>query len=254
MNESASLELIILGSGSAVQFQQRCSASYLLKIGNKNLLLDAGFYLLERLEQMSVSADKIDYIFISHKHPDHFMGLIHLLFALKNPVYNRREPLIIFGFKGLSDYFRQFRNILGKWIEPDFEVIIIEKEAMKFTEFSYKLFDTAHSEESVGIQIHINNKKIVYTSDTEFFPELIDIVDHSSITIFECATNEAEQIAGHLTVDDILKISKKSNIDKIILSHFYPNSLPSINLPENFLIAEDLLSVKICHPPKFYQE
>ena len=170
MNNSDSLKLTILGSGSAVQFQQRASAAYLIKLhNNKKLLLDAGFYLLERLEQVSISADEIGYIFISHKHPDHFFGLLHLLFALKNPMYNRTEPLIIFGFKGLNDYFQQFKNILGKWIEPDFEIIINEKESYNLKEFSYSLFKTAHSEESVGIEIILTTKKLFILLIQNFF-------------------------------------------------------------------------------------
>ena len=239
------MKLTVLGSGSAVQFQKRGSASYLLDFGNKKLLLDAGFYLLERLEAIEVSVDSIDFIFISHKHPDHFLGLLHLLFALKNPFYKKENPIHIFGFKGLKAYINEFKNILGKWIEPPNKLIISENISEAFENFSYKLFKTEHSECSVGIELFSNKKKIDYTSDTEYFPELINITNNSHITIFECASPDKEKIKGHLSFDDILKISNKSNIETIILSHFYPDSLPQTDIPPKFIIAEDLMDVEL---------
>ena len=239
------MKLTVLGSGSAVQFQKRGSASYLLDFGNKKLLLDAGFYLLERLEAVKVPADSIDFIFISHKHPDHFFGLLHLFFALRNPYYKKVEPIHIFGFKGLKSYLNEFKKILGKWIEPPNELIISENISESFDDFSYKLFKTEHSECSVGIKLFSNKKKIVYTSDTEYFPELINITNNSHITIFECASPVKDKIKGHLSFEEILEISNKSKIEKIILSHFYPDSLPETDIPPNFIIAEDLFSMNI---------
>ena len=235
----------VLGSGSAVQFQNRASSSYLLEFENKKIVLDAGFWLLDRLEKISVKADQIDYIFISHKHPDHFIGLIHLLFALKNPFYKRKKPLFLLGFKGLKKYFNEFENILGKWIKPNIELIFIEKDKYQFPGFSYTLFKSKHSKESVGITLFIGDKKIVYTSDTEYFDSIERIANNSDLAVFECASSFKHKIRGHLSIEDILKINRKTNIQNIILSHFYPDSLPKQKIPPNFLIANDLLSVKI---------
>jgi ribonuclease BN (tRNA processing enzyme) len=239
------MKFTVLGSGTAVQFQKRASASYLLEIGEKKLLLDTGFYLLQRLEELSIKADEIDYIFLSHKHPDHFMGLIHLLFALRHPFYSRKSPVYIFGFKGLKEYFQQFQDILGRWLDSETELVFSEEQRGCFDEFSYNLFDTVHTEESVGIEIIAKDKKIVYTSDTENFYELASILDNSHVAVLECAANPKEKIKGHLSFEDILEINSCSRIKHLILSHFYPDSVPKKNYLQNLIIAEDLYQLEI---------
>ncbi len=239
------MKLTVLGSGSAVQFQNRASSCYLIEFGNEKLLVDAGFWVLDRLEKISVRADEIDYIYISHKHPDHFFGLIHLLFALKNPFYNRKKPIVLFGFDGLKEYIKEFKGILGKWIEPDIELAFVEKTYGEFSNFAYKLFKTEHSKESVGVELLIENKKIAYTGDTEYFPGLAKLVDNSEIAVLECGSSESNNLKGHLNIARILSFCSGINVRHIILSHFYPDSLPVEELPPNFFVAQDLFCIEI---------
>ncbi|MGA1862857.1 ribonuclease Z [Deferribacter thermophilus] len=217
-------KLTVLGSGSVVQYEGRGSASYLLEIDDKKIVLDCGFYLLERLEQKGVMADEIDYIFVSHKHPDHFMGLIHFLFARKNKRAYSDKPVTIFGFKGLKEYIESFKNILGKWIEPDIEIHIIENEERDFGIFSYKLFKTKHTDESVGIVLNFDDKKLVYTSDTEYFEGLIEIVNNADLLIAECGKLKGEDFEVHMSYDEVLEIAVNSNISTLLFSHFYPET------------------------------
>ena len=58
-------------------------SSFLLQCEGKKALFDAGFYdknnnniILERLKELKISPDEIDYIFITHCHWDHIDGLI----------------------------------------------------------------------------------------------------------------------------------------------------------------------------------
>ncbi len=239
------MEIVILGSGTAVQFQQRASSCYLLKLQEVNILLDAGFYVVERLEQANISIADLDYIFISHKHPDHFIGIIHILFALRNPFYKRKKPIKIFGFKGLKDYFDHFQKILGQWIKPEIDILFYEDENNNFSDFSCSTFKTKHSEESVGIKIFSNEKVIVYTSDTEFFPELTDEIKDADLLIIECASSSKNRLKGHLSYNEIESFTKDLNIKKIILTHFYPNSIPEKDIKNNFIIGNDLMTIKI---------
>ena len=58
-------------------------SAFLLEVEDKKVLFDAGFYdqnnkngILERLKELKISSDDIDYIFITHCHWDHIDGLI----------------------------------------------------------------------------------------------------------------------------------------------------------------------------------
>jgi len=217
------MQITVLGSGSAIQFENRGSASYLVEACGKKILLDAGFYLLDRLEKSDIMADEIDAVFISHKHPDHFMGLIHMLFALKNKYYTKKDKLTIFGFKGLSDWIDSFRNLLGKWIEPGINIEIIEQNG-QIDGIKWELFKTVHSPESTGIVLKAEGKKLVYTGDTGFFDGLADISYGADLLIADCGSGNSKRIKGHMCLDDILYIAENSNIRNIILSHIYPET------------------------------
>ncbi len=163
------MDITVLGSGSAVQFEGRASASFLVETKDKKILLDAGFHLLDRLEKNGTMIDEIDAVYISHKHPDHFFGLLHLLFAMNNKMYTPKDELHIFGFKGLEEWLRSFQELMPKWLEPDIKLIFSEETSGDFAEVKWQTFQTVHSPESTGIILKSEEKKIVYTGDTEFF-------------------------------------------------------------------------------------
>jgi ribonuclease BN (tRNA processing enzyme) len=223
MNEK-SIILTVLGSGTAIPYQNRVSASYLVQSGNLNILLDAGFNVGYRLDDIGIRVSDLDYIFLTHKHPDHFMGIIHLLFQLKLPFFNRSKPLKIIGFKGLNKYLLSLQHIIGKWIKPNCEIEIIEEEKFRFPKFEYSLYNTVHTEESVAVKINLHDKIIFYTSDTEYFKEISYYAEEADILIAECAASEGLKLQGHMDYIDAVKIAKQAKVNKLLLSHFYPES------------------------------
>jgi len=218
------MDLTVLGSGSSVQFEKRASASFLVETRNCKLVLDAGFTLMDRLERAKVMADQIDAVYISHKHPDHFMGLIHMLFALNNKYYTPKDKLLIFGFKGLKEWYEAFRQILGKWIEPPLELVFCEEETGSIKDINWQLFQTEHSSESTGIVVRQDNKKITYTGDTEYFDELAEIAEGSDLLIAECGSGNAEKIKGHMSLDDVKKLAESISVKHVLLTHIYPET------------------------------
>lgn len=218
------MDVTVLGSGSTVQFEGRGSASFLIETDGKKILLDAGFYLLDRMEKAGVKSDEIDAVYISHKHPDHFMGLIHLLFSLNHKSYDKKESITVFGFEGLKEWYQSFKDILGHWIEPGIKVIIREEPIGEFGNIEWEIFKTAHSPESTGIILRSENKKILYTGDTEYFDGLLELTENCDLVIAECGSGNEERSKGHMSTNDIEKIAKGSAIKKIVLTHIYPET------------------------------
>ena len=216
--------LTVLGSGSAVPYENRVSSSYLVEFENTKILLDAGFCVVYRLADIGVSLDDIDTVFITHKHPDHFMGLIHFLFALKNPIYKNRNKLQIYGFKGLGNFLDEFKNILGKWICPEREIEIIEEYEGKFKNINYRILPVFHTEESVGIYINGMGKSLFYTGDTEYFESLTKGCSNIDLLIADCAANKKNIVKGHMNFEEVIRLGMKISAKKILFSHFYPDS------------------------------
>lgn len=97
-------QLTILGSSSATPVRNRFPSSQLLNINEKLFLIDCGEAAQIQLLRYGLKASRIDHIFISHLHGDHYFGLPGLLSTLH--LNGRTRPLHLFGPPELMDIIR----------------------------------------------------------------------------------------------------------------------------------------------------
>lgn len=76
------LELTILGCGAATPTSQRNPTAQVLQARGRFFLIDCGEGTQLQLIKNGVRAHKINHIFISHLHGDHYLGLMGLLSSL----------------------------------------------------------------------------------------------------------------------------------------------------------------------------
>lgn len=88
-------EVTILGSSSATPVFNRNPSAQLLNCNEKYYLIDCGEGTQLQLTKYNLKAARIDHIFISHLHGDHYFGLIGLLSSLH--LNGRVKPMQIFG-------------------------------------------------------------------------------------------------------------------------------------------------------------
>lgn len=94
-------EVTILGSNSALPAHGRHPTSQVLNHNEKLFLLDCGEGTQIQLSNYRIKRSKINHIFISHLHGDHYYGLIGLLTSYH--LLKRTEPLHLFCPKGLKE-------------------------------------------------------------------------------------------------------------------------------------------------------
>lgn len=88
-------EVTILGSSSATPIFNRNPTAQALNINEHLYLIDCGEGTQQQLLRYDVKATRIDHIFISHLHGDHYLGLVGLLSSLH--LNGRRKLLKLFG-------------------------------------------------------------------------------------------------------------------------------------------------------------
>jgi ribonuclease Z len=88
-------EVTILGSSSATPIFNRNPTSQALNINDRLYLIDCGEGTQQQMLRFDVKASRIDHIFISHLHGDHYLGLVGLLSSLH--LNGRIKPLKLFG-------------------------------------------------------------------------------------------------------------------------------------------------------------
>jgi ribonuclease Z len=95
------LNIKILGSNSASPAHGRHPSSQMLELDNSFYMIDCGEGTQFRLIENHLSYQKIEAIFISHLHGDHYLGLIGLLTTMS--MNNREKKLDIIAPKGLKE-------------------------------------------------------------------------------------------------------------------------------------------------------
>lgn len=96
-----SLELLILGSNAAAFAHRRHHTAQLLTIQDHHFLIDCGEGTQLLLKKYQVKLSRIDHIFISHLHGDHYFGLIGLLSTMH--LFGRKKDLLLVGPPGLAE-------------------------------------------------------------------------------------------------------------------------------------------------------
>ena len=94
-------KVTILGTNAAIPSHGRNQTSQLVAMGTTYFLVDCGESTQIQLRKYKIRFSKIDYIFISHLHGDHYLGLMGLLLSFH--LARREKTLTIFGPKGLDE-------------------------------------------------------------------------------------------------------------------------------------------------------
>jgi ribonuclease Z len=87
-------EVTILGSSSATPIFHRNPTSQILNVNERLLMIDCGEGTQQQMLRFGIKYHKIDYIFISHLHGDHYFGLIGLISSMH--LNGRKKPLYLY--------------------------------------------------------------------------------------------------------------------------------------------------------------
>jgi ribonuclease Z len=126
-------KVTILGSNGAAPAYGRMPSSQLIEVKNHYMLIDCGEGTQMQMMRFGLPIHRIDYIFISHLHGDHYLGLMGLLFTLH--LNKRTDDLHLYSHRGLDEiittqlkYSNSSLNykIIFHTLQPEKREIILE--------------------------------------------------------------------------------------------------------------------------------
>lgn len=129
------MKLTILGCYAATPRTFTNPTSQVLEIKNHLFLIDCAEGTQTQLRKNKIKFSKINHIFISHLHGDHFFGLIGLVSTFM--LLNRNNDLNIHGPKGIKEIITLQLRLSGSWasyglffheLESDKSQIVFEDE------------------------------------------------------------------------------------------------------------------------------
>ena len=95
------MKLTILGCYAATPRTITNPTSQVLEIKNQMFLIDCGEGTQVQLRKHKIKFDRINRVFISHLHGDHFYGLVGLISTFM--LLNRTNDLHVYGPKGIKE-------------------------------------------------------------------------------------------------------------------------------------------------------
>ena len=135
-----SFKLTILGCSSAIPTINRNPTAQLLNVNERFFLIDCGEGTQVQLRRYQLSFQRINHIFISHLHGDHYFGLIGLLSSMH--LLGRNKELHIYAHEELK------------------KIIDLQLNASN-TELNYPLFFHILPQDEETILLEDNNVKVV---------------------------------------------------------------------------------------------
>lgn len=130
--------LTILGFNSAIPTVNSAPTAQFLEMEERAFLIDCGEGTQVQLRKAKARFSKINHIFISHLHGDHFFGLPGLIASFR--LLGRETPLHIYGPKGIKEMLETIFRITET--HKGFELVYHELESKK----SVKIFEDSRIE------------------------------------------------------------------------------------------------------------
>jgi ribonuclease BN (tRNA processing enzyme) len=222
------MELTILGAGTGVPLPQRSPAGVLIRVDKTPLLFDLGPGTIPRLEAAGSSYRDLEYIFLTHLHPDHTLDLVMLLQGLNyTPGWTRERPVHLCGCKGTQALVSELLRVFPSVTPRSFELGVREfgSERVKFDGWTIETAPTLHTNTSIAYRVESEGGVVVYTGDAKENPELVRIAREADIFVCECAFPRGYVTADHMTADGVGRVARAAGVRCVVLNHLYPPAL-----------------------------
>lgn len=198
-------KVTLLGTGSPLPIMRRFGPGVLVQAGGKNLLIDCGRGVTQRLFQAGVKLGAIDALFVTHLHSDHVVGIPDLWLTgwLEAAYAQRKGPFRVYGpagTKGLMDnleraYDWDIRTRIADQnlakenvatVTAEFaEGVVYERDGVKVT-----AFEVDHGpliKPAFGFRVDYGGRSVTVSGDTRFNENLIRHATGTDLLIHQVA-------------------------------------------------------------------
>jgi ribonuclease BN (tRNA processing enzyme) len=219
------VRITCLGSGDAFSSGGRRMSGYFIETPESALMLDCGPTVLEAFRNLHLSAASLDMVFLSHMHGDHFGGMpflfLHFLY-----IEPRTRPLRIAGSTGTERRVRSlfeltYESTAAEPLPFDLSFVdAIPDVAIETEDIRIIPFPVPHqvSPPSLGCEILIGDRKIVYSGDSGWTEELPARTQGADLFLCECVFFES-RTDTHLDYPLIMENRGRFGAKRILLTH-----------------------------------
>ena len=222
------MEILFLGTGTAIPIRQHSPAGLIVKTAGQCLLFDIGSGTLGRLHLVDVTYGQIDQLLLTHLHPDHTLDLATLLLVFNYaPHAERTAPFPITGCRGARAFFGRMVDLYPEVAPVSFDLQFREVYRDEFAIGDVRLQSapTGHTPESVAYRVHSEKHSIVYSGDAAPRGDLEQLAEGADLLISECSFPRGWETEDHLNADTLAQIASQAGVKSLVVTHCYPPAL-----------------------------
>lgn len=258
----------LLGTGSPAPVMRRFGPGVLVQVGGKNLLIDAGRGVTQRLMQSGLRLGQVDAVFLTHLHSDHVVGLPDLWLTgwLEAGFAQRKGPFVVYGPEGTQALMNGLTQayewdikarIADQNLDPNSiksqvtlvkEGLVYERDGVKVT-----AFEVDHGEllkPAFGFRVDHAGRSVTVSGDTRFSENLIKHASGTDLLIHQVAAAREELLklpifkvilAHHTSPEEAGTVFDRVKPKLAVFYHFVllgtPN-VPAVTEPEVLALAK----------------
>ena len=253
------------GTGSPLPNRDRAAACTVVIAGGKLFVFDMGEGSGKTLSLMGMPLDRIEGVWLTHLHSDHFEGLGP--FTLQRWAgTSARTPLMVFGPQGVAEITEGLNaayridstyriahhgeavvpqsgfGMTGKAIQPG---VVYDADAIRITAFAV---DHDPITPAFGYRVDFKDKSVTITGDTAFTPKLAAAAKGSDLLVSELLsprmvdvlansaqkagmTNRAKIFKDiqnyHISPEQAADVAKSAGVGMLAFTHVVP-SVPQV--------------------------
>jgi len=217
--------IIFLGTGGgrfATITQKRRTAGIRIIGEDLNLHLDPGPGALVYSISEGFNPQKLNAVFVSHCHPDHYTDAEVLIEAMTRGMTRKRGVLaaaksVLSGSNhcdpSISKYHQQM---------PQRKIEALPKIQFQLSDLEVHVTEARHTDpDTVGFRFKTRDfGDFAYTSDTEYFEGIGKYYEGVRLLILCVMRPAGKPWKGHMTTNDAVKILEETRPELAVLTHF----------------------------------
>jgi ribonuclease BN (tRNA processing enzyme) len=220
------MKITLLGTNGWYDTENGSTTCVLVQASQYDIIFDAG-YGFSKIDQYTIG-ERPAYLFLSHHHLDHLIGL-HVL-----PKFHFNKGLTVTGQPGT-------RRALESLLDSPFAVPIANHrfpvrvvdlpDIQDQLPFGLTALPLIHSGPCQGYRLEIDGRVIAYCTDTGYCANAVTLARNADLLVCECSQapgSQPKEEWPHLNPSLAARIASEAGARQLALIHFDPSQYPTL--------------------------